>query len=495
MTIRIAIAGFQHETNTFAPDRANLDNFINGDGWPGLKIGEEIIEGMIDKNIPISGFIKEGKKRDFIIEPIIWTAASPSGPVTSEAFDYISHLILEKIKKITPIDYVYLDLHGAMVSDEYDDGEGEILKKIRDIVGPDCVICVSLDLHANVSDEMFHYADFIYSYRTYPHIDMAKTGKLVAEVIDKYQKKIKEFNFYKSDIDFLIPLHMQCTLMQPAKKIYENIKNIELDDSFFSFTMGFPAADVYFCGPKVFVYSLKNINDLSKAVNQLIKNIYENANEFYPKFYSESDAIKFAIENSKNNDGPIVIADTQDNPGAGGTCDTTGLLKELVKQKASNSAIGLIFDKETAKKSHEVGIGNYFDAEIGGKLFPGDSPLEVKVKVVNLSNGNLKCEGAFYKGFQMELGKSALLEIEPRIFVVVSSSKPQMADRELYKFVGVNPEKMRILVNKSSVHFRADFEPIAKEIIVAKSDGAMSTNMDELNWKKINKKVKLMPPI
>ena len=102
--------------------------------------------------------------------------------------------------------------------------------------------------------------------------------------------------------------------------------------------------------------------------------------------------------------------------------------------------------------------------------------------------------GWLYKGFQMELGKSALLEIEPRIFVVVSSSKPQMADRELYKFIGVNPEKMRILVNKSSVHFRADFEPIAKEIIVAKSDGAMSTNMDELTWKKINKKIKLMPP-
>ena len=135
-----------------------------------------------------------------------------------------------------------------------------------------------------------------------------------------------------------------------------------------------------FVAQKVFVYSLKNIDDLSKAVNQLIKNIYENANKFYPKFYSESDAIKFAIENSKNNEGPIVIADTQDNPGAGGTCDTTGLLKELVKQKASNSAIGLIFDKETAKKSHEVGIGNYFDAEIGGKLFPGDSPFEGKSK-------------------------------------------------------------------------------------------------------------------
>ena len=95
--------------------------------------------------------------------------------------------------------------------------------------------------------------------------------------------------------------------------------------------------------------------------------------------------------------------------------------------------------------------------------FPGDSPLEVKVKVVNLSM-KFKMQGAFYKGFQMELGKSALLEIEPRIFVVVSSSKPQMADRELYKFVGVNPEKMRILVNKSSVHFRADFEPIAKKL-------------------------------
>ena len=94
MTIRIAIAGFQHETNTFAPGRANLDNFINGDGWPGIKIGEEITKGMIDKNIPISGFIEEGKKRNFIFEPIIWTAASPSGPVTSEAFDYISHLII-----------------------------------------------------------------------------------------------------------------------------------------------------------------------------------------------------------------------------------------------------------------------------------------------------------------------------------------------------------------------------------------------------------------
>ena len=173
--MRIAIGGFQHETNTFAPSRATFADFARAGGWPGLCRGGEIMEIMVARNLPIAGFIDYFKGSRHQLLPTAWAAAEPSAHVTRDAFERIAAMIVQGIRDAQP-DAVYLDLHGAMVAEHLDDGEGELLARVRAVVGPAAPIVTSLDLHANVTERMLACADLMVAYRTYPHVDMAETG-------------------------------------------------------------------------------------------------------------------------------------------------------------------------------------------------------------------------------------------------------------------------------------------------------------------------------
>ncbi|MGH8629670.1 MAG: MlrC C-terminal domain-containing protein [Burkholderiales bacterium] len=189
----------------------------------------------------------------------------------------------------------------------------------------------------------------------------------------------------------------------------------------------------------------------------------------------------------------MVIADTQDNPGAGGDSDTTGMLRALIANRAQQAALGLMVDAHAAKAAHAAGQGATIEIALGGKSrIPGDSPLLARFTVERLSDGKLTCKGPFYRGARMNLGRCALLAIDG-VKVVVASDKPQMADQEMYRFIGVEPTAQKILVNKSSVHFRADFAPIAEEILVAKSPGPMLADPSEYPWKRLAPGIRLKP--
>jgi microcystin degradation protein MlrC len=190
---------------------------------------------------------------------------------------------------------------------------------------------------------------------------------------------------------------------------------------------------------------------------------------------------------------PVVIADTQDNPGAGGDSDTTGMLRALIAKRAHQAALGLMVDAEAARVAHAAGEGATIEVALGGKSrIPGDSPLRARYGVERLSDGRLTCKGPFYRGARMNLGPCALLAIDG-VRIVVASDKPQMADQEMYRFIGVEPTAQRILVNKSSVHFRADFAPIAEEILVAKAPGPMLADPSEYPWKRLTPGIRLKP--
>ena len=179
--MRIAIGGFQHETNTFAPTRASFAHFSTDSGWPGLRRGGEILDTMVARNIPIAGFIERLRGTCHTLLPTAWAASEPSAHVTRDAYERIAAMIVEGVRDARP-DAVYLDLHGAMVAEHLDDGEGELLARIRAVVGPQAPIVASLDLHANVSARMLDCADALVAYRTYPHVDMAETGARAAHL-------------------------------------------------------------------------------------------------------------------------------------------------------------------------------------------------------------------------------------------------------------------------------------------------------------------------
>jgi microcystin degradation protein MlrC len=191
-----------------------------------------------------------------------------------------------------------------------------------------------------------------------------------------------------------------------------------------------------------------------------------------------------------------VLADTQDNPGAGGNGDTTGLLKTLIDQNAQDAVLGMLIDPPSAARAHQVGQGNSAVFQLGGRSrVAGDSPLDGEFTVERLGDGRFTCTGPMFKGFRMTLGPMALLRSRaaPGVRVVLASRKCQAADQEMFRHVGAEPRRSRIVALKSSVHFRADFEPIAREVLVVKSPGPALADPAEFRWTKLRKGVRLRP--
>jgi microcystin degradation protein MlrC len=490
---RIAVGGFLHETNTFAPTKAGYADFVHGGGWPAMTQGTDVLKTIRSINVGLAGFIGEAEMQAWELVPTIFAAASPCAHVTKDAYERIADVIVDGIKNSLPLDAVYLDLHGAMVSEHFDDGEGEILRRVREVIGDKLPLVVSLDLHANVTPDMVHHADALIAYRTYPHVDMADTGRAAARHLALLLREGRRFEKAFRQLPFLIPISWQCTNDFPTKGIYEKLAAMENEAvPTLSFCPGFPAADFAHCGPSIFAYG-RSQADAQAAVDRLADLIESHERDFDGRIYTPDEGVRLAMELSKSAHKPIVIADTQDNPGAGGDSDTTGMLRALVRNNATRAAIGAIYDPASAKAAHDAGVGATVALALGGKSgIPGDAPFEATFTIEKLSDGKFVAPGPYFGGRDMDMGPSAALRIGD-ISVVVSSHKAQLADQAMFRYVGIEPTEQAILVNKSSVHFRADFERIAEKLLICAAPGAMPADPASLPWTKLRSGVRLKP--
>ena len=489
---RVAIGGFMHETNTFGPSKAGLEAFVEGGGWPSLSEGPALIDATRNVNMGICGFVEAAEAQGWDTVPTLWCAASPSAHVTENAFETITNRIVEGIRSAGRLDGVYLDLHGAMVAEHVDDGEGEILTRVRDVIGPDVPLVASLDLHANATRRMFDMADALIAYRTYPHVDMAETGRRSALYLRRLMSGERDAKAFRQ-VPFLIPIAWQCTSMEPGRSLYDRLPALEERGiGSASLLMGFPAADFADCGPSIVVYApSQEVAD--ETADDLLRAVAEQESAFSGRVYSPREGVLQAMKLADSASRPVVIADTQDNPGAGGDSDTTGMLRALVEADAQRAAIGVIVDPLAAIRAHEAGIGARVRLSLGGKSgIKGDAPLEADYVVESLSDGHLTASGPFYGGARMQLGPSACLRLGG-VRIVVASRKAQMADQEMYRFVGIEPTQQAILVNKSSVHFRADFESIAEAVLVCAAPGPMPVDPAALPFTRLRKGMRLSP--
>jgi microcystin degradation protein MlrC len=490
---RIAVGGFLHETNTFAPTKATYDAFIHGGGFPRLEVGDNVLKNVRGINVGLAGFIAQAESEGWELVPTIFAGATPSAHVTEDAFERIAKTMIDSLAAAGNVDAVYLDLHGAMVAEHHDDGEGEILARVRKAIGNDIPLVASLDLHANVTPEMVEHASALIAYRTYPHVDMADTGRACARhlklMLETGQPLAKAFR----QLPFLIPISWQCTKDQPTKGIYEKLAAFESETvPSLSFAPGFPAADFVHCAPSVFAYA-RTQAAADAAADAIAALVESHEDDFDGKIYSPDEGVRYAMELAKTATRPIVIADTQDNPGAGGDSDTTGMLRALVRNNAQRAATGIMYDPQAAKAAHEAGVGNSVTLALGGKSgISGDGPFRETFVVEKLSDGNFLAPGPFYGGRMMKMGPSACLRIGD-VRVVVASHKTQLADQAMYRYVGIEPTEQKILVNKSSVHFRADFEPIAEKLLICAAPGAMPANPADLPWKRLKPGIRVKP--
>ncbi|HEY9064317.1 MAG TPA: M81 family metallopeptidase [Burkholderiaceae bacterium] len=503
---RIFVAGFHHETNTFAPSPADWAAFNAGAGYAAYTRGETMLRTMTPAAVSIGGFAAAAAERGWTLVPSVWAGAMPSNRVTDDAFERICGEIVQDLKHALNdthaggIAAIYLDLHGAAVAESADDAEGELLQRLRAVAGDALPIVASLDLHANVTERMLRLTNAMTAFRTYPHVDMRETGVRAAELLARRLAAPQTARAMHAErVPFLLPLNAQCTLMAPAAEVIALIAQLEAAhrdvDLELNFAMGFSAADFAECGPVLFGYGT-DATTVRDAVQRLHAAVVAARPHWRPALLSPDEAVEQAIALAANDPGPVVIADTQDNPGAGGDSNTTGLLRALLAADAGRRlegrvALGLLFDPASAAAACAAGIGATLALQLGRAVptwtgEPSDPPVHApQCRVLAVSDGVIPLFGPMTAGATMTLGPSACVEVDG-VRLLLSSAKAQMLDLDLFRFLGVEPAQMKLLVVKSSVHFRAAFAPIASHILVAKAPGPMAADPGDLPWRHLS---------
>lgn len=465
--------------------------FEQGGGYLPLSRGEQILARGRQVNLPVAGAIEYAESHGWHLLPLIWAGAVPSAPVTAACYQAISDEIVEALRRVLPVDGVFLDLHGAMVAEGAPDGEGPLIHRVRDVVGPDVPIVAALDLHGNISRQMVDQADRLVGFRTYPHVDMALTGQRAAAELDRLIQGRANFKAFRQ-LDFLIPIAWQSTMGQPAARLYDLVAERDTEGVCASFFMGFPAADFPDCRPSVVAYA-ESQDQADAAADRIAQAVRDAEPAFQGRSFLPADGVAEAQRLAATATRPVVIADTQDNPGAGGDSDTTGMLRALIQADAQNAAVGLITDPQAAAAAHAAGEGARIELSLGGKSgIDGDAPFTGTFTVERLSDGNCHATGPYYGGAHLQLGPSACLCLGG-VRVAVASEKAQMADREMFRFLGIEPEAQAILVVKSSVHFRADFAPIAEQILTCTAPGPMPISPASLPFRHLAPGIRLEP--
>lgn len=313
---RIAVAGFFHETNTFSPAAGDLAAFRRGGTMPGLTLGDDIVQKFHTFKLPVAGAISALRAHGHQIVPAAYASAVPCGTVTTEAFETVATEIIHRLKHAGKLDGIYLDLHGAMVTEAYEDAEAELITRIRAVVGPHIPIVASFDLHANLTIDTVRALDALAIFQTYPHVDMVHTGARAAELLHRRLLREQPYASVMRKLPFLVPLHAQCTDAEPAASILREARRLASRPGVVAveFAFGFPPADIHDCGPAV-VVTAEDSATAETVSADFEASICGHECDFAVPLLEPEAAVREAELAYAGR--PIVIADTQDNPGGG----------------------------------------------------------------------------------------------------------------------------------------------------------------------------------
>jgi microcystin degradation protein MlrC len=492
--MRIAVGGFLHESHSFAPRPTRYVDFLQPGGFPPFTAGAGLIDEIRPRSLPLAGAIAVAEAEGVDMVPLAWGFANPAGPVQDEAFERIAAQICAPLSialDAAPLDGVYLDLHGAAVVDSFPDAEGELLRRVRAIVGETMPLTISLDPHANLTAQMVRLADIAVPFRTYPHVDMKDAGaqamRLLLERIGRGQPWARAFR----TLDFWIPLGSQCTLMPPMQTVMTERAALadRLGAAELAFCFGFPYADFIGCGPAIAAYADTQAK-ADAAADALLAFVNAQEAHYVQETLPSAQAVAEARRLSARASRPVVLADTQDNPGGGGHGDTTELLAELVRQGATGAVVCLINDAESVAACVATGAGATVELSLGGKS--DGMPFACSAQIERLTDGVFTLTGPMGAGNPGNLGDTALLDIQG-VRVIVTSRKMQALDQAILRHVGIEPSECPIIALKSSVHFRADFGPIAEQVIVAIAPGPVVADPAVLNFQHVRADVRRRP--
>jgi microcystin degradation protein MlrC len=469
--VRFFIGMLAHETNTFSSIPTDRRQFEARD----LHYGGELLEAYRDTGTCLGGMIAAAAAHGITLAPSLAAAAAPAGRVTKEFYAEARDRLLADLHSAGRLDGVLLDLHGAMVVEGLDDGEGDLLRAVRASVGP-LPVAVTLDFHANVTPAMVEAATLLHGYKTYPHVDMDARGREAVERLRGVVAGRLRPTIAFRQPPLLPPIAGQLTARGPMRRLYDLADAMERRPGVVSISVfaGFPLADIHDAGLSVYVAT-----DGDQALaDALADELAETAWAHRREFLHSAPSVETAVARALAADGrPIVLADIADNTGGGAAGDTTEILRELLRVGATETTVACLWDPQAAAACVTAGVGTTLTLDVGGKIDPAHgAPLRLTGRVRTVSDGRFVYKGPMMRGLAGRLGPTAVLEVGG-VKVILITHRSQTLDPEMIRFVGIDPERERILVVKSSVHYRAAFEPIAREIIEVDAPGLSSSTL------------------
>ena len=482
--MRLFLAMMSHETNTFSNVPADRRQFEARH----LHYGGELLEAFRDTGTCLGGMIDVANRHDITLVPSVAASASPAGRVTTDIYAAVKERMLADLAAAGRVDGVLLDLHGAMVPEGLDDGEGDLITAVRAAVGPSVPIAVTLDFHGNLSSAMATDATLLHGYKTYPHVDMAERGvEATLRLIDVIEGRLRPTRAFRKP-PLLPPLGNQGTARGPMRRLYDLADEMERDRRVISVSVfaGFPFADIPDAGLGIYVVTDNDQALAEELAERLARVAWEHRHEFPHEALSVKDAVAKALASEGR---PIVLADMADNTGGGAAGDGTEILRELVRVGARSSVVACIWDAAAVDACIAAGVGGHVTLDVGGKVDDRHgAPLRVTGTVRTLSDGRFVHKGPMMRGLPGRLGPTAVLDVDD-IKVILISYRWQALDPEMIRFVGIDPIAEKVVVVKSTIHYRAAFEPIAKEIIEVDAPGLSSSNLARFRFERIRRPI------
>ena len=493
--MRLLAAMFKHETNTFSPVPTPTERFF---GYrPDRVRGQDAIDAHRGTGSGLAGFIAVADSIGATLTVAVAGDANPSGPVENEAYEHISGDILDAVRQ-GGWDGILLDLHGAMVTRSHEDGEGELLRRIR-AIDPRTPIGVTLDMHANIYDDLVRLATVITGYHTYPHVDVRAAGERCANIlVQAIRGEIKPVMTW-ANRPMLPHVMRQGTHAEPNRSLQAACKEHEASGRALacSVFVGFPHADIREAGLSSVVCTDGNLSQAESIRDGLLEQAW-NAREAFvyrSEPLAESVARAKALGDAPANgrSGPVVMLDHCDNVASGGTMDTTAVLGEVLRQGLKDVVFYAIHDPESVAIAIAAGVGNEVTLTLGGKaampsIGAPATPLTVTGRVRRISDGQYILRGPMGAGGRARNGPTVLIE-SGGVQIVVMSLYQEPFDLECFHSLGIDPMRMRFVVIKSRVHWRAGLGDLAREVVECAGVGVTTSDYSILKFERVRRPV------
>jgi microcystin degradation protein MlrC len=475
-SLRIAVTGFHHESNTFAPVPATLEQFIAA----GLVDGDELVRVYGESQATLGGFLEIRGMPDTEVVPLFHANLNPMGTITEEAFETLIGRMLEGLKDQGPWDVVLLALHGAAVAAHQHDADGEIIERVRRLVGNDVVIGVALDMHANVSDRMVTNSTVINAYLTNPHVDPRMRGRQVAELAIATARGSIHPTIAFSALPVAINILRQGTEDMPMRELIEVANEMQRRPNVLSVSVfeGFPYADVEELGMSFIVIT---DNDPALA-DDLVKSLAMTAWNLRSEFLGHGVDIEEALRRADQSaSGPVVLLDVGDNVGGGSPADSTHVLA-VAQRLNTRNLFHSVCDPASVTECEIAGIGARITLKVGGKTDKlHGSPVQITGVIKHLDDGCFEDTGVTHGGFRFfNAGPRALIHTENDQYILLTSRAMGNTSRAELTSAGIDPKSLKVIVAKGVHSPRGAFEPIATEMIQLNTPGCTSADFSSL---------------